>query len=382
MNSEPIKKVCFIGAGTMGCFNSLMVSVAGYECVIYDPLKESLASRKENQKVMGEFLSHSNFFNRVDIDASISRIKDESNLINALEGADLISESIPENFDLKIKVLKEVESLIGNNAILTTNTSSLSVTRMSQQLNSSTHFAAMHFHLGSRLIDLARGVNTSEATIKSLVAFVDSINGHPLVLKKESPGYALNAMLGGLFRQSMLMVVEGLYSIEEIDGAWKDLNKSEFGPFGMMDMFGLDVVKGSWDEKEEGSSHIVYKEKILGLLSQYTENESLGKKTGRGFYDYSNLQNEHSKSNYKEIQEDLNIGIIEAALVLLVDDILEKENINQAWLVGTLLEKGPLDILDTMGINQFNERYTKWTSNSYISSENLTKIKVFLKSYK
>jgi len=66
----------------------------------------------------------------------------------------------------------------------------------------------------------------------------------------------------------------------------------------------------------------------------------------------------------------------------LVDDILEKENINQAWLVGTLLEKGPLDILDTMGINQFNERYTKWTSNSYISSENLTKIKVFLKSYK
>jgi 3-hydroxyacyl-CoA dehydrogenase len=147
-------------------------------------------------------------------------------------------------------------------------------------------------------------------------------------------------------------------------------------------MFGLDVVKGSWDEKEEGSSHIVYKEKILGFLSQYTENESLGKKTGRGFYDYSNLQNEHSKSNYKDIQEDLNIGIIEAALVLLVDDILEKENINQAWLVGTLLEKGPLDILDTMGINQFNERYTKWTSNSYISSENLTKIKVFLKSYK
>ena len=268
MNSEPIKKVCFIGAGTMGCFNSLMASVAGYECVIYDPSKESLASRKKNQKAMGEFLSNSNFFNEVDLDASISKIKNESNLINALEGADLISESIPENFDLKIKVLKEVESLISKNAILTTNTSSLSVTKMSQQLNSSTRFAAMHFHLGSRLIDLVRGVNTSEATIKSLVAFVDSINGHPLVLKKESRGYALNAMLGGLFSQSMLMVIEGLYSIEEIDGAWKELNKSEFGPFGMMDIFGLDVVKGAWDEKEEGSSHIIYKEKILGLLSK------------------------------------------------------------------------------------------------------------------
>ena len=374
MNSEPIKKVCFIGAGTMGCFNSLMASVAGYECVIYDPSKESLARRKENQKAMGEFLSHSNFFNEVDLDASISRIKNENNLINALEGADLISESIPENFDLKIKVLKEVESLIGNNAILTTNTSSLSVTKMSQQLNSSTHFAAMHFHLGSRLIDLVRGVNTSEATIKSLVAFVESINGHPLVLKKESRGYALNAMLGGLFSQSMLMVIEGLYSIEEIDGAWKDMNKSEFGPFGMMDMFGLDVVKGSWDEKEEGSSHIVYKEKILGFLSQYTENESLGRKTGRGFYDYSNLQNEHSKSNYKDIQEDLNIGIIEAALVLLADDILEKDQINKAWIVGMLIEQGPFDIFNAIGVKEFKKQYKEWLSNLYISSENSQKI--------
>lgn len=378
MNSGPIKKVCFIGAGTMGCFNSLMASVAGYECVIYDPSKESLASRKENQQAMGEFLSHSNFFKEVDLDASISRIKNESNLINALEGVDLISESIPENFDLKIKAFKEVESLIGNNAILTTNTSSLSVTKMSQQLNSSTHFAAMHFHLGSRLIDLARGVNTSEATIKSLVTFVESINGHPLVLKKESPGYALNAMLGGLFRQSMLMVVEGLYSIEEIDGAWKDMNKSEFGPFGMMDMFGLDVVKGSWDEKEEDSSHIVYKEKILGFLSQYTENESLGRKTGRGFYDYSNLQNEHSKSNYKDIQEDLNIGIIEAALVLLADDILEKDQINKAWIVGMLLEQGPFDIFNTIGVKEFKKQYKKWLSNLYISSENSQKISKLL----
>ena len=374
MNSEPIKKVCFIGAGTMGCFNSLMASVAGYECVIYDPSKESLASRKENQKAMGEFLSHSNFFNEVDLDASISRIKNESNLINALEGADLISESIPENFDLKIKVLKEVESLISKNAILTTNTSSLSVTKMSQQLNSSTHFAAMHFHLGSRLIDLVRGVNTSEATIKSLVAFVDSINGHPLVLKKESRGYALNAMLGGLFSQSMLMVIEGLYSIEEIDGAWKDLNKSQFGPFGMMDMFGLDVVKGAWDEKEEGSSHIIYKEKILGLLSKYTSNESLGKKTGKGFYDYSKVQNEHEKSNYIDIQKDLRIGIIESALVLLADDILEKDQINKAWIVGMLLEQGPFDIFNAIGVKEFKKQYKEWLSNLYISSENSQKI--------
>ena len=374
MNHGSIKKVCFIGAGTMGCFNSLMVSVAGYECVIYDPSEESLASRQENQKAMGEFLSHSNFFNGVDIATSISKIKNESNLINALAGAHLISESIPENFDLKIKVLKEVESLVSNNAILTTNTSSLSVTRMSQQLNPVTNFAAMHFHLGSRLVDLVRGANTSETTIKSLQAFVKSINGYPLVLKKESPGYALNAMLGGLFRQSMLMVIEGLYSIEEIDGAWKDLNKSQFGPFGMMDMFGLDVVKGAWDEKEEGSSHIIYKEKILGLLSKYTSNESLGMKTGKGFYDYSKVQDEHQKSNYIDIQKDLRIGIIESALVLLADDILEKDQINKAWIVGMLLEQGPFDILEDITLDRFIKLHREWSSRAYISNENLIKV--------
>ena len=374
MNHGSIKKVCFIGAGTMGCFNSLMVSVAGYECVIYDPSEESLASRQENQKAMGEFLSHSNFFNGVDIATSISKIKNESNLINALAGAHLISESIPENFDLKIKVLKEVESLVSNNAILTTNTSSLSVTRMSQQLNPVTNFAAMHFHLGSRLVDLVRGANTSETTIKSLQAFVESINGYPLVLKKESPGYALNAMLGGLFSQSMLMVIEGLYSIEEIDGAWKDLNKSQFGPFGMMDMFGLDVVKGAWDEKEEGSSHIIYKEKILGLLSKYTSNESLGMKTGKGFYDYSKVQDEHEKSNYIDIQKDLRIGIIESALVLLADDILEKDQINKAWIVGMLLEQGPFDILEDITLDRFIKLHREWSSRAYISNENLIKV--------
>jgi 3-hydroxyacyl-CoA dehydrogenase len=142
----------------------------------------------------------------------------------------------------------------------------------------------------------------------------------------------------------------------------------------MMDIFGLDVVKGAWDEKEEGSSHIIYKEKILGLLSKYTSNESLGKKTGKGFYDYSKVQDEHEKSNYIDIQKDLRIGIIESALVLLADDILEKDQINKAWIVGMLLEQGPFDILEDITLDRFIKLHREWSSRAYISNENLIKV--------
>ena len=97
-------------------------------------------------------------------------------------------------------------------------------------------------------------------------------------------------------------------------------------------------------------------------------------KTGKGFYDYSKVQNEHEKSNYIDIQKDLRIGIIESALVLLADDILEKDQINKAWIVGMLLEQGPFDIFNAIGVKEFKKQYKEWLSNLYISSENSQKI--------
>ena len=105
----PIKKVCFIGAGTMGCFNSLLASAAGYECVIYDPCEESLKNRASNQAKLADFLNHDNFFKGVDVNAAIKKIYDCSDLKFALDGVDLVSESIPENLELKKQLFQELE---------------------------------------------------------------------------------------------------------------------------------------------------------------------------------------------------------------------------------------------------------------------------------
>ena len=364
-----IKKVCFIGAGTMGCFNSLLASAAGYECVIYDPCEESLKNRASNQAELADFLNHDNFFKGVDVNAAIKKIYDCSDLKFALDGVDLVSESIPENLELKKQLFQELESLVSKKTIITTNTSGLSLEVLSNQFSPKHQFAAMHFHLGSRLVDIVRGTHTSEETIISIKTFVETLGCGGIIYKNRNSKYALNPMLGALTTQSMLMVIEGRYSIEEIDGAWKNANDSKLGPFGIMDMLGLDVIKNAWEEQDEESRLIDHKGKILKHLSSYIHKNNLGIKTGAGFLNHSNIDISNDQINYENIKQDLYIGIIEASLVLLSDGILEKDAINNAWTYGTNLQKGPFDILDEMGVERFKKLYQEWVDLEYISNK-------------
>ncbi|MDC0348385.1 3-hydroxyacyl-CoA dehydrogenase NAD-binding domain-containing protein [Gammaproteobacteria bacterium] len=364
-----IKKVCFIGAGSMGCFNSLLASAAGYECVIYDPCEESLKNRASNQLKLVDFLNHENFFKGVDVKTAIKKIYDCSDLKLALDGADLISESIPENLKLKNELFQKLEGLVNKKTIITTNTSGLSLEALSNQINPKFQFAAMHFHLGSRLVDIVRGTHTSEETIISIKTFVETLGCGGIIYKNRNSKYALNSMLGALTTQSMLMVIEGRYSIEEIDEAWKNANDSKLGPFGVMDMLGLDVIKNAWEDQDEESRLIDHKEKILKHLSSYVHQNKLGIKTGEGFLNHSNINISNDQYNYENIKQDLYIGIIEASLVLLSDGILEKDAINNAWTYGTNLQKGPFDILDEIGIETFKKLYQEWVDLEYISNK-------------
>ena len=365
----PIKKVCFIGAGTMGCFNSLLASAAGYECVIYDPCEESLKNRASNQAELADFLNHDNFFKGVDVNAAIKKIYDCSDLKFALDGVDLVSESILENLELKKQLFQELESLVSKKTIITTNTSGLSLEVLSNQFSPKHQFAAMHFHLGSRLVDIVRGTHTSEETIISIKTFVETLGCGGIIYKNRNSKYALNPMLGALTTQSMLLLIEGRYSIEEIDGAWKNANNSKLGPFGIMDMLGLDVIKNAWEEQDEESRLIDHKGKILKHLSSYIHKNNLGIKTGAGFLNHSNIDISNDQINYENIKQDLYIGIIEASLVLLSDGILEKDAINNAWTYGTNLQKGPFDILDEMGVERFKKLYQEWVDLEYISNK-------------
>ena len=380
--SLPIKKICFIGAGTMGCFNSLLASAAGYDCLIYDPFEDALESRSINQAKLANFLKHENFFKGVDVNAAIKKIYDCSDLRLALDSTHLISESIPENLELKTKLFQKLEGLVDKKTIITTNTSGLSLETLSNQMSPKFQFAAMHFHLGSRLVDIVRGTYTSEETIISIKTFVENLGCNGIIYKNRNSKYALNLMLGALTTQSMLMVIEGRYSIEEVDGAWKNANDSKLGPFGIMDMLGLDVIKNAWEEQDKESRLIDHKEKILKHLSSYIDKNNLGIKTGEGFLNYSNIDINNDQYNYENIKQDLYIGIIEASLVLLSDGILEKDAINNAWTYGTNLQKGPFDILDEIGVERFKKIYKEWVDLEYISNKSYELVSVLISNLK
>tara|TARA_X000000950_G_scaffold187221_1_gene226553 strand:+ start:2311 stop:3456 length:1146 start_codon:yes stop_codon:yes gene_type:complete len=380
--SLPIKKICFIGAGTMGCFNSLLASAAGYDCLIYDPFEDALENRSINQAKLANFLKHENFFKGVDVNAAIKKIYDCSDLRLALDSTHLISESIPENLELKTKLFQKLESLVDKKTIITTNTSGLSIETLSNQMSPKFQFAAMHFHLGSRLVDIVRGTYTSEETIISIKTFVENLGCNGIIYKNRNSKYALNLMLGALTTQSMLMVIEGRYSIEEVDGAWKNANDSKLGPFGIMDMLGLDVIKNAWEEQDKESRLIDHKEKILKHLSSYIDKNNLGIKTGEGFLNYSNIDINNDQYNYESIKQDLYIGIIEASLVLLSDGILEKDAINNAWTYGTNLQKGPFDILDEIGVERFKKIYKEWVDLEYISNKSYELVSVLISNLK
>ena len=380
--SLPIKKICFIGAGTMGCFNSLLASAAGYDCLIYDPFEDALENRSINQAKLANFLKHENFFKGVDVNAAIKKIYDCSDLRLALDSTHLISESIPENLELKTKLFQKLEGLVDKKTIITTNTSGLSLETLSNQMSPKFQFAAMHCHLGSRLVDIVRGTYTSEETIISIKTFVENLGCNGIIYKNRNSKYALNLMLGALTTQSMLMVIEGRYSIEEVDGAWKNANDSKLGPFGIMDMLGLDVIKNAWEEQDKESRLIDHKEKILKHLSSYIDKNNLGIKTGEGFLNYSNIDINNDQYNYENIKQDLYIGIIEASLVLLSDGILEKDAINNAWTYGTNLQKGPFDILDEIGVERFKKIYKEWVDLEYISNKSYELVSVLISNLK
>ena len=160
MAIDEIKKICLIGAGTIGCWNSLVFASAGYECVVYDLSEEALASAPERQQWHIDMALAGGIFTPEQVEAAKKRISYTSSLEAALEGVDLVSESVLEQCDLKRKVHQEIDALCSPDVILTTNSSSLLVTDIEDAVSRRDKFAALHTNMLGRLIEVVPGPKT------------------------------------------------------------------------------------------------------------------------------------------------------------------------------------------------------------------------------
>lgn len=357
---QAIKRVCFIGAGTMGCFNSLVAAVSGYDVTLYDKDPETLEKSVGVQLEMAGFLVVSGYCIPALLPAAFARIHRGSDLTEALANVDLISESIFENLALKRNVHEELDRLAPGHAILTTNTSSLLVSDIESAVTRGERFAALHSHLGAPLVDIVGGPRTSAETVATLETYVRSLNGIPLVLKREHRGYVFNALIGPLLATAMALVIEEQATIEEVDRAWMATRQAPMGPFGMMDLFGINVVYDSRKGHVNDGPHPELQEKIIPFLAQWVDRGALGMKTGEGFYKYpdpayADPEFITESQPADAIGQAMILAILENAVLLAAKDVAEPKDIDRAWMATTTLAEGPFGILDQMGIDTFME---------------------------
>jgi 3-hydroxybutyryl-CoA dehydrogenase len=287
MPIEEIKKVCFIGAGTMGCFNSLATAIFGYPCVVYDISEEALKRAPGRQREFGAMVVAQGKLTQEVLDAGLARIAFTSDIREALRGADLVSESVIEKLSLKREVHRQLDEICEPQTILTTNTSYLLVSEIEDVVKRGDRFAALHFHLGAPLLDIVGGPRTSAETIDLLKRFAASIMQTAIVAKKEKDGYLFNSIIFAMFKTALLLVADGYAEVTDVDRAYMAALSQFAGPFGSMDYVGLDIILATMESQGlrrdlEGCA------KAAAVVRPLVERGDLGYKSGKGFYTYPN----------------------------------------------------------------------------------------------
>jgi 3-hydroxyacyl-CoA dehydrogenase len=349
---QEVRQVCFVGAGTMGCFNALIAGSAGLTCTVVDKSAIALDGFEDRLRATGDYLCHQGLFSAPELSNALSMIAVVADLAEAVTGADLISESVPEQLALKKDVLGSLDRLCDPHTIITTNTSSLLPSELEGALAHGNRFAALHSHLGTRVFDIVGATRTDPGVLSTLENYVEKIGGFPLMLKRESRGYVINAILGPLLRMSLLLVARGKASVEQVDRIWMESQGAPVGPFGLMDLFGIDVVYDSWTRPRPGDE--AQQADILSLLTPYIDTHSLGVKTGQGFYSYPNPAYADLEFTVKDvpsshIRELLMTAFLSSAVTLSDSEVAEPAKIDEAWRLTFSVGYGPLAQAQQLG---------------------------------
>jgi len=355
---DEIRTVAYVGAGMMGCVNSLVAAVSGYQVVLYDASVDMLASVVERQAGIGAYMVGIGYCTPDALTAGMERVTTASELAAALVGADLVSESIYEDREAKRSVFERVEELASSDTIITTNTSALMVSDLEDVVERGDRFAALHSHLGAPLYDIVGGPRTSPETIDILRRFVESLGGTPMVLKKEHPGYVFNSMNGQVMLMAMQLILDGRATVEDVDRAWMTDRSAPMGPFGMMDLFGLDLMRDSWSTPTNDAHREAVRKRVEPFLTEMVDAGRLGQKSGSGFYTYP--QPAYQQADFadaeppsKTASNALMAAIVIAAMRIEANDVADRADIDAAWCAATGQTTGPFGILENIGVDSF-----------------------------
>ena len=275
-----------IGAGTMGNGIAQVCALAGMSVVMLDVDEKRVARGREAIAGGLERLVMKTKLSAAERDAALGRLRGATDY-GALGDADVIIEAATEDEALKIKILRQADAVAKEGAIVATNTSSISITKLAAALGRPADFVGLHFFNPvplMALVEVVRGRQTSDATVEAASALARRVGKTPVVVK-DSPGFVVNRLLCPMLNEAVLAYGEGIASARDIDEAMKLGCNHPIGPLALADLIGLDVLLAVMEVFHREFKDPKYRP--APLLKEMVAAGVLGRKSGRGFHTYS-----------------------------------------------------------------------------------------------
>jgi 3-hydroxybutyryl-CoA dehydrogenase len=280
------QRIGVIGAGTMGNGIAQVCAMAGLDVTLVDVSDAAVA---RGLATLGKSLERLVKKDKLTVAASaaaLARVQGTTDYA-ALAGADLVIEAATENLALKLRILQQLAEVVREDAVIATNTSSISITQLAAAVKAPERFVGMHFFNPvplMALVEVIGGLQTSEATRERALAFVRAIGKTPIAVKN-SPGFAVNRILVPMINEAIFVLQEGLASAEDIDAGMTLGCNQPIGPLALADLIGLDTLLAVMQVFSEGFDDPKYRP--APLLKEMVAAGRLGRKSGRGFYAYT-----------------------------------------------------------------------------------------------
>ena len=374
-----IKKVGIIGGGTMGSGIAQVAATAGCSVKLYDTKTEALEKAKADlEKIMDRLLEKGKINSE-----EKQRIQNNIKYVNSLKelkDSDLTIEAIVENLDIKKNVFSTLEKFVGDDCIIASNTSSLSIASIASSLQKPERCIGIHFFNPAplmKLVEVIPAVQTSEETLKISVKTITDW-GKTVAVAKDTPGFIVNRVARPFYGEALRIYEEGIASFAEIDTAMKEIGGFRMGPFELMDFIGNDV---NYTVTETVFEAFYYDPRYKPSFTQkrFAEAGYLGRKSGKGYYNYSDdgkmsvraQSRTHSEGTVSstEIFERILIMLINEAADALFWNIASAEDIDNAMTKGVNYPKGLLAWADEKGmdwcVKKMDELYDEYHEDRY-----------------